>query len=115
MQISKILATAGALSLLATTGAWAQAAGDLSQTASAPGDPRKAAVGGQTWAADQEVVASVRVDAWQAGDYARANNLIHAQHPGGTPMNGEPQAARARTLPPIRLRARLGWIAEAKP
>src|SRR5262249_6283181 len=53
-------------------GNWVQSGGVLAQTSTANGDPRKAMVTNQTFPADVEITARVRVDNWTNGDYARA-------------------------------------------
>ncbi|HET6576243.1 MAG TPA: hypothetical protein VFG68_21760, partial [Fimbriiglobus sp.] len=53
-------------------GVWQQVGGVFAQTGTPSGDPNKAILGGPAWPADQEVVASVRVDAWGGSGSSRA-------------------------------------------
>lgn len=53
-------------------GTWTQSAGVLSQTATSLADPRKAVLIDQSYPANVEITAKVRVDSWTDGDAARA-------------------------------------------
>ncbi|MFL5343027.1 MAG: IPT/TIG domain-containing protein [Gemmataceae bacterium] len=68
-------------------GTWSKGTGVLSQTATTNGDPRKAIVTGQTFPANVEVDAKVRVDRWAGGDYARAGVGLYTDPTTGLGYN----------------------------
>jgi subtilisin family serine protease len=53
-------------------GSWTQGNGTLRQTSTADADPRKAMLTDQTYPANVQIQAKVRVDSWIDGDFARA-------------------------------------------
>jgi hypothetical protein len=63
-------------------GSWSQTPGVLAQASTASGDPRKAMVTNETFPANVQVMAKVRVDSWVNGDYARAGVGLYTNAAG---------------------------------
>ncbi|HKB01509.1 MAG TPA: hypothetical protein VKD90_04775, partial [Gemmataceae bacterium] len=90
-------ATAGALSATDTFGAmqpgagwtlvgggsWRSAGGVVAQNNTAVSDRKVAVLADRSWGQDQEIVASVRVDSWTSGIYARAGVAVRTSSTTG--------------------------------